>query len=251
MSVRSDCDEKRALHYTWDEESSEIITLVSSSESSSEHSYLGVASTSESGTGTDSLGWPSSTSIESSSKSSSKFDSEKNPVTGFQQEQIKAEPDGPVTCFTPRALSDELTSVQEKNVQHDGSMVLNRSEPAYKSRSGSWKKIFNNFVVDPSKHKEGDSGLSSCLSIKPEKLAEQKKVNQQLGLILEHDAVLLKSLKNKDQVCRANSYEAQEVEIKSLQTPVCSKITTENELKESLQGLILESRDCQKNTKSH
>jgi len=106
-------------------------------------------------------------------------------------------------------------------------------------------------LFDFKEHKEGDSGISSCLSILPENLAGQKKVNQDLGLILKVDDVLLESFKNKDQVCKANLSETLEVEIQSLQTPVRSTIKNENELKESIQELILESSDTQKNTKSH
>jgi len=179
-----------------------------------------------------------------------------------QLDHNKAEVDGAIRCFRSSPLSDEgiklkSYSVPEKNVQLDGSMVLNRTEAACKSRKGSLEMNSTKFVADPAilyeckKDKEADSGISSSVSRLPTKMVGQKEIKQQLALRLKEDDVLLKSLKHKVQVSRANLSEPLKVEITPPQTPVRSNIKTEDELKESTQVLISESSELQKLTKSH
>jgi len=56
---------------------------------------------------------------------------------------------------------------------------------------------------------------------------------------------------DRDKIREANLSEALEVETKPRQTTVRSKIRTEDELKESTEGFILESSARQKSTKFH
>lgn len=131
-------------------------------------------------------------------------------------------------------------------------MVLNRNKAGCKPSTGSLKKNFSKFFGDPEKisefkeHKEGDSGLISFLSLSRKKLAEKKKVNKQLSLGLKQDDVQINALRDKVQVCKANSSKALEVKINSLKLPVRSKIKTEDELKKLTQGLSLQGSEQKK-----
>jgi len=107
------------------EESSEINTQGSSSESTTEQSYLGVASPSATESGTKSKAWAaSSTSKESSSKSSTQIDFDKNSVPVSSQEQNKAEADGSIRCVTQHSLSDELIMFKPNSLPEKMSSLM-------------------------------------------------------------------------------------------------------------------------------